>query len=95
MSVRVAAATAVAAVVVGTAAAIAARNSVLLQRLNMAFATARVGTPEVILATGLAALLPTIGFAFGRRAIIIAYVAYLSAYVTLIVGARAAGLSRE
>lgn len=91
VSVELAFGAAALAVVAGTAAAIAARHSRALQRLNLAFATARVGTPEIVLATGLAALLPTIGVDFGRGPMLIAHTAYLSAYVTLIVGARAAG----
>jgi len=91
VSVQVALGAATLAVVTGTAAAIAARHSRVMQRLNLALATARVGTPEIILATGLGALLPTIGVGFGRVPMLVAHTAYLSAYVTLIVGARAAG----
>lgn len=91
VSVQLAFGAAALAVVTGTAAAIAARHSKIMQRLNLAFATARVGTPEIILATGLAALLPTVGTGFGRVPMLVAHTAYLSAYVTLIVGARAAG----
>ncbi len=93
VSVQLALAAAALATVVGTAAAIAARRSRVLQRLNLAFATARVGTPEIVLATGLGALLPAIGIDFGRTPMLVAHVAYLSAYVTLVVGARAAGSS--
>ncbi|MCB1000344.1 MAG: ABC transporter permease [Acidimicrobiales bacterium] len=93
VSVQLAVGAAVLSVVTGTAAAVAARRSRAMQRLNLLFATARVGTPEIILATGLAALLPTIGVDFGRVPMLIAHTAYLSAYVTLIVGARAAGSS--
>ena len=53
----------------------------------------RLYAGTLILATGLAALLPTIGVDFGRVPMLIAHTAYLSAYVTLIVGARAAGSS--
>lgn len=91
VSIQLALGAAALSVVVGTAAAIAGRNSRPLRLLNLAFATARVGTPEIILATGLAAMLPTIGVGFGRLPMLIAHVAYLSAYVTLVVGARAAG----
>jgi spermidine/putrescine transport system permease protein len=90
-SLQIAFGSAVLATLAGTAAAIAARHSRILQRLNLAFATARVGTPEIIIATGLAALLPSLGIDFGRVPMLIAHTAYLSAYVTLIVGARAAG----
>ncbi len=95
VSVRLALTASALSVVVGTAAAIAARRSRLLLRANAVLATARVATPEIILATGLAALLPTLQIAFGFRPMLIAHVAYLSAYVTLIVGARAAGASSD
>jgi spermidine/putrescine transport system permease protein len=93
VSVQLAAGAALLATVVGTAAAIAARRSRVMQRLNLAFSTARVGTPEIVLATGLGAMLPAIGIDFGRTPMLVAHTAYLSAYVTLIVGARAAGSS--
>jgi ABC-type spermidine/putrescine transport system permease subunit II len=83
------------AVVVGTAAAIAARRSRWLGRVNAALAGMRVATPEIIIATGLGALLPVAQIAFGYRPMLVAHVAYLSAYVTLIVGARAAGADRS
>ncbi len=91
VSVRLAVAASLTAMVVGTAAAIAARKSRWLKRVNGVFCTARVATPEIIIATGLGAMLPAAGIAFGFRPMLIAHVAYLSAYVTLIVGARAAG----
>jgi ABC-type spermidine/putrescine transport system permease subunit II len=83
------------AVVVGTAAAIAARRSRWLGRVNTLLAGMRVATPEIIIATGLGALLPVAQIAFGYRPMLVAHVAYLSAYVTLIVGARAAGADRS
>jgi spermidine/putrescine transport system permease protein len=55
----------------------------------------RVATPEIIIATGLGALLPAAQIAFGYRPMLVAHIAYLSAYVTLIVGARAAGADRS
>jgi spermidine/putrescine transport system permease protein len=95
VSVSLAAWEAVLSVVVGTAAAVAARRSRWLGRVNASLATVRVATPEIIIATGLGALLPAAQIAFGYRPMLIAHVAYLSAYVTLIVGARAAGADRS
>jgi spermidine/putrescine transport system permease protein len=63
--------------------------------VNGLFATVRVATPEIIIATGLAATLPAVGFAFGFRPMLVAHVAYLAAYVLLIVGARAAGADKN
>ena len=93
VSLRLAIGAATLSVVIGTSAAIAARHSRVMRRVNLALATARVGTPEIILATGLAALLPTIGVDYGRLPMLVAHVAYLSAFVALIVGARAARTS--
>ncbi len=93
VSVQLAIGAATLSVVIGTSAAVAARHSRLMRRVNMVLATARVGTPEIILATGLAALLPTIGVDYGRLPMLVAHVAYLSAFVALIVGARAAQTS--
>ncbi len=95
VSVRLAVLASLGAVVVGTVAAVAARRSKWLGKVNGLFATVRVATPEIIIATGLAALLPVVGFAFGFRPMVVAHVAYLSAYVLLIVGARAAGSDKN
>jgi ABC-type spermidine/putrescine transport system permease subunit II len=95
VSVRLALLSSLFAVVVGTAAAIAARRTRWLTRVNAAFATVRVATPEIIIATGLGAILPAVHIAFGFRPMLVAHVAYLSAYVLLIVGARAAGGRRD
>jgi spermidine/putrescine transport system permease protein len=95
VSVRLALASAGVAVVLGTAAAIAVRRTVWLTRVSAAFAAARVATPEVIIATGLAAALPIAHVAFGFRPMLIGHVVYLTAYVVLIVGARAAGADRS
>ncbi len=95
VSVRLAVLASLGAVVVGTVAAIAARRSRLLGKVNALFATLRVATPEIIIATGLAAMVPVVGFAFGFRPMLVAHVAYLSAYVLLIVGARAAGSDKN
>ena len=95
VSIRLAVLASVGAVVVGTVAAIAARRSRWLGKINGLFATVRVATPEIIIATGLAALLPVVGLAFGFRPMLIAHVAYLTAFVLLIVGARAAGADKN
>ena len=91
VSVRLAVSSALVAVAVGTAAAVAARHSRWLRRVNALLATVRVATPEIIIATGLGAALPVAGVAFGFRPMLVAHIAYLSAYVLLIVGARASG----
>ena len=91
VSVRLAVSSALVAVAVGTAAAVAARHSRWLRRVNAVLATVRVATPEIIIATGLGAALPVAGVAFGFRPMLVAHIAYLSAYVLLIVGARASG----
>ena len=91
VSVRLALGASALALLIGTAAAVAARRTRLLSKLNIAVASARIATPEIILATGIAAALPTVGIAFGLRSMLVAHVAYLSAYAMLIVGARAAG----
>lgn len=95
VSIRLAALASLGAVAAGTLAAIAARRSRWLGRVNTLFATVRVATPEIIIATGLGAVLPVIGIAFGFRPMLVAHVAYLSAYVLLIVGTRAAGADRN
>ena len=94
VSVRLALAGSIGSVVVGTLAVLAARRTRWFARINSTFATLRVATPEIIIATGLGAALPAVGVAFGFRPMLVAHVAYLSAYVMLIVGARAAGADR-
>ena len=91
ISVRLALSAALLATIVGTCAAIACRRTRWLGRISLALATLRVGTPEIIIATGLGALLPVLQVAFGFRPMLIAHVAYLAAYELLFVGARAAG----
>lgn len=95
VSVRLSILSSVLAVVIGTAAALAARRAPWLTRVNAALATVRVATPEIIIATGLGAILPAVRIAFGFRPMLIAHVAYLSAYVLLIVSARSAGSRRD
>lgn len=91
VSIRLATVASIVSVAVGTLGAIAARKSRWLRSVNTVFATVRVGTPVVIIATGIASILPVLNIAFGFRPMVIAHIAYLSAYVMLIVGARAAG----
>jgi spermidine/putrescine transport system permease protein len=94
VSVRLALGASLGSVLVGTLAVLAARRTRWFSRINSLFATVRVATPEIIIATGLGAVLPAVGIAFGFRPMLVAHVAYLSAYVMLIVGARAAGADR-
>lgn len=95
VSLRLGALTTVLAVSLGTAVAVAARHSRLLRLVARATAALRVATPEIVIATGLAAFIPAVGLNFGFRSMVLAHVAYLSAYVVLIVGARAAQLDVE
>jgi ABC-type spermidine/putrescine transport system permease subunit II len=95
VSVRLALFTAVLATVIGTLAAIAARRSRWLGRISSAFSIARIGAPEIILATGLKVAISAAGLSFGFRPMLAAHVAYLSGFVVLIVGARAAGSVRS
>jgi spermidine/putrescine transport system permease protein len=95
VSIRLALIASMVALVVGTAAALAVRRTKWLSRVNSLFATARVATPEVIIATGLGAILPAAHIALGFRAMVVAHAAYLAAYVILIVGARAAGADKS
>ena len=91
VSVRLAVWASVLATTIGTLTAIAVRRTPAMERLAALVATVRVGTPEIIIATGLGAMIPTLGLGFGLRPMIVAHVAYLSAFVVLLVGARAAG----
>lgn len=94
VSVRLAVCASMFSMLVGTSAALAARRSPWLTRINSSLATVRIATPEIIIATGLGAALPAAGIAFGFRPMLFAHVAYLSAYVMLIVSARAVGADR-
>lgn len=94
VSVRLAVGASLGSVLVGTLAVLAARRTRWFSRINSTFATLRIATPEIIIATGLGAALPAVGIAFGFWPMLLAHVAYLSAYVMLIVGARAAGADR-
>lgn len=95
VSLRLGILTTVLAVAIGTAVAVATRRSPALQWVARTTAGLRVATPEIVMATGLAALVPAVGLNFGFRSMLVAHVAYLSAYVVLIVGARAASLDPE
>jgi ABC-type spermidine/putrescine transport system permease subunit II len=95
VSLRLGAVTTVLAVVLGTAVAVVARHSPLLRAVGRITAALRVATPEIVIATGLAALIPAVGLNLGFRSMLIAHVAYLTAYVILIVGARAAQLDPD
>ncbi len=95
VSLRLAAATAILATLIGTLAAIAARRSRWLGRVSSAFSVARIGAPEIILATGLKVAISAAGIAFGFRPMLAAHAAYLSGFVVLLVGARAAGSLRS
>jgi putrescine transport system permease protein len=90
-SVRLAAVAAVGATLIGTLSALATRRAGWWRRVMGGVAAGRVGTPEVIIATGLGVLLPLIDVRLGFGPMAVAHVAYLSAFVALIVGARAAG----
>jgi spermidine/putrescine transport system permease protein len=81
----------VGSVIIGTAAVLAMRAS----GSRSAFATrllavSRIVTPEIIIATGLLVTLPLLRVRFGVVAMTIGHIAYLTAYVVLLVGARAA-----
>lgn len=95
VSLRLGLLTTVLAVASGTAVAIAARRCAVLQWVARTTAGLRVATPEIVIATGLAALVPALGLNYGFRPMLIGHVAYLSAYVVLIVGARAASLDPD
>jgi spermidine/putrescine transport system permease protein len=78
-------------VVIGTAAVLSMRTSRSRQALTTRLlSVARIATPEIIIATGLLVTLPLLRVRFGTIAMTIGHVAYLTAYVVLLVGARAA-----
>jgi ABC-type spermidine/putrescine transport system permease subunit II len=91
VSVELAAVTAVGATVTGTAVALAVRRRPWMTRIANSLAAARAASPEIIIATGLAVLLPLVGIDFGFVPVAIGHIAYLGAFVALLVGARAAG----
>ncbi len=95
VSIRLAASTAVLSVLIGALAAIAARRSQWLGRISSVFGVARIGAPEIILATGLKVAITAAGISFGFRPMLAAHVTYLAGFVVLIVGARAAGSLRS
>jgi spermidine/putrescine transport system permease protein len=95
VSLRLATTTAVLATLIGTVAAIATRRTRWMGRVSSALSVARIGAPEIILATGLKVALSAAGIKFGFTPMLVAHVAYLSGFVVLIVGARAAGSVRS
>jgi spermidine/putrescine transport system permease protein len=95
VSVRLALWTAVLSVLIGTVAAIAVRRTTWLGRVSSIFSIARIGAPEIILATGLKVAISAVGISFGFRPMLAAHVTYLAGFVVLLVGARAAGALRS
>lgn len=89
VSLRLAAVSSVAATAVATLAVLAVRRRAALGGLHRALVIGRVSTPEIIIATGLGALAPTLGVGFGLRPTALAHTAYLAAFAALIIGARA------
>jgi spermidine/putrescine transport system permease protein len=90
-SVSLAVVSSVGATLTGTSVALAVRRTRTMRAIAVGLAGARTASPEIIIATGLAVLLPMVGVRFGFRPMAVGHIAYLSAYVTLLVGARAAG----
>jgi spermidine/putrescine transport system permease protein len=90
-SVSLAAVSSVGATLAGTAVALAVRRTTWMRAVAVGLAGARTASPEIIIATGLAVLLPLVGVRSGFRPMALGHIAYLSAYVALLVGARAAG----
>jgi spermidine/putrescine transport system permease protein len=91
-SVRLAVVAAIGATAAGTGVAVAVRRTTAMRAVAGTLAGARAASPEIIIATGLAVLLPLIDVRFGFAPMAVAHIAYLSAYVALLVGARAARL---
>lgn len=94
-SVRLAVAASLLSVALGTAVAIGSRDHPRLGPLTRLLAGTRVATPEIIIATALGVAIPAISLRFGFRTMLIGHVVYLTAYVALLVGARAAGADRR
>lgn len=92
-SLRLAVLVAVTSGLVGTSAAIAVRHRPRMRALVRGLATARVATPEIVLAVALGVLFPLLGVRFGSWTMWFGHSALLSAYVVLIVAARLAGQS--
>jgi putrescine transport system permease protein len=84
-SVQLAAVSAVGATVLGTLSALA------LERVGVALSTARVATPEVVIASGFSIAVASFGWRFGIVPMAIGHIAVLAPFVTLLVAARAAG----
>jgi ABC-type spermidine/putrescine transport system permease subunit II len=94
VSLRLAAVSAVGATVFATLAVLAVRRRPVMERLHNLSVLGRISTPEIIMATGLGALIPALGWKLGFRPMVAAHIAYLSAYAAVIIGARAAGADR-
>ncbi len=90
-SLQLAVSVAITAGVVGGGAAIAARRRPRLRAILVVMATARVATPEIVLAVALGVLLPLLDIEFGPWPMWFGHTALLSAYVVLVVNARLAG----
>jgi spermidine/putrescine transport system permease protein len=89
-SLRLAAISSIGATCVATLAVLAVRRRPWFQRLHGVLVTGRVATPEIIVAAGIGALIPAVGGSFGFGVIAVAHVAYLSAFASILIGARAA-----
>ena len=91
-SVRLALAVAFSAALLGTGSAIAVRHRPRIRSLAASLATARVATPEILVAVGLGVLLPLADIQLGVVAMWFGHTVLLSAYVVLIVSARLQGM---
>ena len=87
-SVRLAGAVGVSAALLGTGSAIAVRHRPRMRSLAASLATARIATPEILIAVGLGVLLPLAGARLGTVAMWFGHTVLLSAYVVLVVSAR-------
>jgi ABC-type spermidine/putrescine transport system permease subunit II len=92
-SLRLAVAVAAAAGVIGTLGAVAVRHHPRSRRLLNTLATARIATPELVLAVGLSVLMPLLGLRFGTLSMWFGHTVLLSAYVLVIVSSRLSGTS--
>lgn len=80
--------------VIGTLASVAVRHHERLRSVVTAMATARIATPELVLAVALGVLVPLSGGRFGPFTMWFGHTALLSSYVVVIVSSRLAGTSR-
>jgi putrescine transport system permease protein len=84
-SVKLACVSAIGATALGTLSALA------LRRVGVAVSTARVATPEVVIASGFSIAVAVFGWRFGIVPMAVGHIAVLAPFVTLLVAARAAG----